>query len=72
MDKKRFNNLVAVSFVGGLIYVPTKSCNAYMCVSDGWDWIFNLYSALDPLILLIQLIVIGLILFVVWQTKVEK
>ena len=74
MDKKTFNIIGGIALIGALLYVPTKTCNAYLCVTAEWDWIFNIThtSFVDFNRLVLQVLIIGLGLFVLWNTDIEK
>jgi hypothetical protein len=73
MDKRTFNMIGGIALIAGLSYVPTKICNAYLCTTSGWDWFFSISdsSFVDLNRLVLQMLIIGLGLFVLWNADIE-
>jgi hypothetical protein len=74
MNKRTFNIIGGIALIIGLLYVPTKTCNAYLCITAGWDWFFSITrnNFVDLNRLVLQILIIGLGLFILWNTDIEK
>ena len=71
MDKKTFNLVSVTILLISLLYVPTKTCNAYVCVSSEWALMTSIEGPInvDYLRLVLQELVVGLVLFGIFQFK---
>ena len=68
------NKKIAVAIlVFVLIFVPTKFCptSGHDCLTSGWDFIFNFgsYDRIDMERMIIQLVIAGLICFLLFRKK---
>ena len=71
MTQKEFETGAIIVLGLSLLYVPTEACNAYLCVSSGWEFITSVERPLrvDFMRLILQETSLGLIIFAFWRNK---
>jgi len=67
MTNKSFNKVSSLILVMSLLYIPAKGCNAYGCEFLSWMPLFNAYPLIDLTRLIIQELIIGLLIFFIYQ-----
>ena len=74
MTQKEFETGAIIVLGLSLLYVPTEACNAYLCVSKGWEFIVSIERPLrvDFMRLILQEASLGLIIFAFWRNKFKE
>jgi hypothetical protein len=74
MTQKQFETSAIIALGISLLYVPTEACNAYLCVSQGWEFITSIERPLrvDFMRLILQEASLGLIIFAIWRNKFKS